>query len=518
MVSVWTDVPFLTVGLFLGLAVLAALGDGLYRLFRRARLVPVGRLESIGVRVVLSIAVVPWVSVLFDLTGIPITRLSFALMGAVLFGAGLALDRWKPVRGPGAPGRREAAGAPGGRPASLGSAGPSKEDDAPAAGLFRSPAALLLAAATASLVVFSVIHVSLIPVRNYDALVGYDLVGKIMALEGKYRSSVFTHIDFNAQCVYAPFTAANNGYWYIFQPAIPRLWVPLLLGGFTLIVWIKMLRWTGSPTAAGLTTFAMYLPSAFLFQLTVAQTDMPAMVFTALSAFSVLELRRGREGYGPAAVYSLAAATGRTENLLFGAALTAVVLLWKLPGRWRSVYFTALPAAFFVFWNLFFVRGLIGYDPGAYFLSKLDVDPGRLVEVFVRAGRIAADPLLFGEFIWAVVLTPVLLLLPRFVPGPWRSRTVEGTDPESAARDVSGPALVLCLAMFLLYMPFFYMWNEALNPLWSMEYTFKRGFLRFIPVLMAAFVATSPVLWLLRRCDGPEARKQRSGRDGINER
>ena len=54
---------------------------------------------------------------------------------------------------------------------------------------------------------------------------------------------------------------------------------------------------------------------------------------------------------------------------------------------------------------------------------------------------------------------------------------------------------------FLFYMPFFYLWNERLNPIWTMHFTFKRGFFRFIPGLLAAFVALPPVLALLRRCE-----------------
>jgi hypothetical protein len=46
------------------------------------------------------------------------------------------------------------------------------------------------------------------------------------------------------------------------------------------------------------------------------------------------------------------------------------------------------------------------------------------------------------------------------------------------------------------------MWDPVLIPLWTMEHTFKRGFLRFIPGLTAAFVCSPPVLWALRKCDG----------------
>jgi hypothetical protein len=39
-----------------------------------------------------------------------------------------------------------------------------------------------------------------------------------------------------------------------------------------------------------------------------------------------------------------------------------------------------------------------------------------------------------------------------------------------------------------------------------MDHTFKRGFFRFVPGLVTALLVTPPVLALVRRCDGPEAR------------
>jgi hypothetical protein len=361
--------------------------------------------------------------------------------------------------------------------------------------------------AAASLVLFSLIHVSLVPVRSYDALVGYDLVGKIMAREGRLVSSVFSRLFFNAQCVYAPFTATNNGFWYIFHPAIPRLWVPLLTAGILLAVWSWVRRRTGSPTAAGLVAFTMFLPTSFIYQLSVAQTDLPSMAYTALALFAMVDLLQDRGGYAPVAVYLLAASTARTENVLFGAAFTLAALVRGFRARdpvrrsvrWRSLWFTLAPAAFFLYWNLLVVRQQMGYNPAQHFLREIPLDPGRAVEVVGRAARIIATQADFGELVWLIALVPILWALGRWgaaagIPGG--RRTDAADDPR-----LTGTILALLAVMFLFYMPYFYMWDPGYNPLWTMEHTFKRGFFRFIPGILAAFASVPWVLAFLRRCD-----------------
>ena len=237
--------------------------------------------------------------------------------GAALFAAGLRADgrlgRRRPAPSPAAP--------PAPSPEASGAAG-----DRVRASLLTSPAALLLALAAGSLILFSLIHTSLIPIRAYDALVGYDLVGKIMAFEGKLRSTVFTRVAFNAQCVYGPFTSTNCGYWYLFHPPISRLWIPLIYGGFLLVYWSRIRSWTGSPTAASLASFLVLLPSSFAFQLTEAQTDTPCLVFTALALLALVDLLKGTGGLLPLSVFLLISDTARTENLLFGLACSAVLL------------------------------------------------------------------------------------------------------------------------------------------------------------------------------------------------
>jgi hypothetical protein len=467
-------------GLLIGLLVLALISDGLVRWLRRLRvLAPASATEELGRRILLGLAGLPWVCMLLDLTGIPITRLSVGVVASGVGLAGYALDRgWVP----GARARADSLAPP--------PAGPE------GAALLRSPAALGLALASASLILFSLIHTSLYPPRTYDGLVGYDLVGKIMAYEGRITSSVFSRLAFNAQCVYPPFTATNEGFWYLFHPALPQLWVPLVAGGFALVVWARVRRWTGSPTVAGLTTFLMLTPPELAFHLTVGQTDLASMAYVALAMFATVEAVRGRAGaLGEASLYALLATTVRNENALFALALALVAGIAGRRRAGRAVLVFAPAAAFFAFWNLVFVRGRFGYDPGQHFRRTLDVDPGRMLEVLRLAAKNIASPGTFGELVYAIPLAIALWALGR------RGRRRGGFAPEPDLH-LTGPLLVALGVCFVAYLPFFYQWDPKLNPLWSMDHTFKRGFFRFVPGLVAALLVAPPALSVLRRCDG----------------
>ena len=501
---------WITFGLGLGLAVLMGLGDGLLRLLRRARAVPVpcgakpDRLESVALRVLLGLAAVPFVAMLFDLVSIPITRASFVAAAAVLVAAGWFLTRHRPAV-----------------PAAAGEVPPDRRSAlrdriaASSRSVLRAPAAAVLSLVAIGVVACTLVQIAILPERNYDALVGYDLVGKVMAYEGAYVSSVFQRITYNAQCVYAPFTAANIGFGYLFHPIIQRLWVTLLIGAFLVLFHRRVLWWSGSRTAASLALLLFFLPRVVLTQATVGMTDLPSMVFTALALFAVIDHLRGEGGVAPAVPMILAASTARTENFLLGGAMAVVVIaagwrarrgrapevpepmdrridrqLGRRLARWRGAWILVVPVLFFLFWNFLVVRARMGYDPAAHFTPP-GVDPAKMIEVITRAFQIIGMRAAFGHF-W--VLIPIAVLI-------WIAGRARKGGESASVGTPTGPLLLVLGLMFLAYLPFFYLWDPVLNPLWTMEHTFKRGFMRFMPGIVAAVCCAPLITRALRRCE-----------------
>ena len=101
MVRALPDDSWFGPGLFLGLLVLALLGDGSYRLWRRAggwRRAGHGRSGAtgfaaggeawayrVGRRILLGLITVPWIVLALDLAGIPIGRIALVCAGGVIF-------------------------------------------------------------------------------------------------------------------------------------------------------------------------------------------------------------------------------------------------------------------------------------------------------------------------------------------------------------------------------------------------------------------------------------------------
>jgi hypothetical protein len=265
-------------------------------------------------------------------------------------------------------------------------------------------------------------------------------------------------------------------------------------------LWSVVRRWTDSPTAAALATFLVYTPSELNFHLCVGQTDLPSMVFTALAVFAWVDAMRGGPGLRTAGLFILMAATARTEAVLFAMAL-AIVSPFLLPTRrWRAVWLFLPALLFFLFWNLIYVKLLMGYDASQHFRSTFDLDVARLGEVLGNAFQIIFFHGAFNELPWLIPVTILLWLGGRF----WPTKP----SPIHLRPGFTGLLLLAMLVCFVFYMPYFYQWDPLLNPLDTMEHTFKRGFFRFIPMLLAAFVSAPLILRLLRKCDGQVGRAE----------
>ena len=476
-----------SLSMMLGLLILALIGDGGFRVLSRLRVVQARSPEEwLGLRILVALALVPAILLAFDLTGVPIGRVSVGSFAALLFGAAFAWNRLRP----GSEADRQSSGT---RQQPKRSWSAELRDRLTE--LRRAPVAIVLILATASYAIGSFAYVLSRPPWVYDGAVGWDVVAKVMSYEGKVRSSVFTELQFNAQCVYAPFTSHNQGYWYLFTPDTPRIWVALLVTGFCLVVWSRFRSYTGSPTAAGLITFLLFTPPNLTFHLTVAQTDMPTMVFTTLAFLAAAEFARKEAGILPVIFFSLVASASRTEGVLFATAITVILLLYRKREGLVALWVGAASALFFAFWNLFFIKHLIGYDPGAYFRDSITIDFGRIAEVLTRAAQIVSTRGFYGELIWIIVSLPVVWVLGRWGGG-------KGWWSDSPTRRYLGPLALILALSFVFYMPFFYMWNDQLNPLWTMEHTFKRGFFRFVPVLVFLWVSSPPVLGFLKKTEG----------------
>jgi hypothetical protein len=416
-----------------------------------------GRAYALALRLLLGMVGATLLILAEDLLGIPIRWTSLALpaAGALVAARGIALRRKESTGGADAQ--------------ELAPPRPSLPD-------------LFPALAVLAILLVSAVQSYLIPPWTYDSLVGWDLVGKIMAQEGAFRSSVFEKIAFNAQAVYPPLTASMYGIYYLFHPESPQWWIFVMAVAFAVLAYGEKASLLRSSFLALLGLFFILSGHEVLFYLTAAHTDVPNMVFFSLGCFWALSYPQRRRSLAMCLVFFTAAMLTRSETLL----VIGGVVLWMLAReRFRDLrpLWILLPAAlFFVFWNLFYVRGLIGYHPEAHFRSSLDWDPARAWEVIARAMTILSWRETYGDLVPLFLGSLVLWGLLR-----WGPPVASPVRPEAI--------LGLLVLTFAAYLPFFYMWDPKLNPLWTMEHTFKRGVFRYIPLAVLFSMLTIRMAW-----------------------
>jgi hypothetical protein len=348
--------------------------------------------------------------------------------------------------------------------------------------LFSIPLVVLLAA--------SFVQMTFLVPRAYDALVGWDLVGKVLSHEGAIRSSVFTHIRYNAQAVYPPFCSTMQGLFYIFTPATPRMWVPIMLLPFMVIFGEEVWRITRRSALAALSLLIIFTVRELNFHLTVAQTDLPNMIFVTLGFLWALRYPDDRRSVGLASLFMLLATMTRSETILVALGVCIWMLARSRFKRWDSLWVLIPSVAFFAFWNLIYVRGLIGYDPADHFRTTLDLDLSRAFEVLRLAFLLVIQRDIYGE-LGLLALVGLALWVGWILLG---RRLAAGLPPGEALTISPGHMLGLLALGLLFYLSFFYQWDPVLNPLWTMEHTFKRGFFRYIPLLVL-FVLSTARLW-----------------------
>jgi hypothetical protein len=335
----------------------------------------------------------------------------------------------------------------------------------------------------------SFVQMSLLVPRAYDALVGWDLVGKVLSYEGALRNSVFEKIVYNAQATYPPFAASMQGLFYLFTPHAPRLWVPIMLVAFMVVLGEEAWRIVGSSALAALLLLIVLTLPELSFHLTVAQTDFPNMVFVTIGFLWALRYPRDRRAVWLCALFIFFGTMTRSETVLVAAAVSLWMLARVRFRRWEPVVVTAASAAFFLFWNLIWVRGLIGYDPGDHFRSTIDLDLQRAWDVIRFAVIIVSHREPYGELL--PILGAGFLLWVLWAAG-LRRRAGESVEGMPAT---PGAILGLFALSLAFYLPFFYMWDPVLNPLWTMEHTFKRGFFRYVPLAVLFVMVMVRLAW-----------------------
>jgi len=200
-----------------------------------------------------------------------------------------------------------------------------------------------------------------LPNAVYDSLAGFDLLGKVIAAEQKFRVSLFDYSGIARRGTYPPFTALTLawGYQCGLTSSLAMLIAPLL--GFLVWSFGFARRYLGGTSALGLLVLAMVTPDFYAWCHQPA-TQFPMMAFCApllLYIFAALRERRKRELL-PAAVAALFLAWCRPDALVLVAGSSVALLLFARRSRLgtRAVLFPIPAIVLFVLWHIYSTQSL----------------------------------------------------------------------------------------------------------------------------------------------------------------
>lgn len=340
------------------------------------------------------------------------------------------------------------------------------------------------------------------PPSAHDAIGSFDKLGKIMALEGKLKISLFKYELEGAGGVYPPLFHGSFAYMYIFGAVLPKISITLFFLSL-LTTFYALLRKYVDATAAMLITYLMMITPEMFSHAALALGNMPTTAYVsagALATFVWLD-KRDVKYFWLGAITMAFVIWIRSDTIVFTAAALLIMGMDFLRTKdfKKLLVYSAIAVAPFIIWMLY-LKLSIHANQTARFNLGMGYNSERMdvVTTYINSylfagshGRIDGGQLYGIVFIvFALVILVNLALI--FVAG---AKTIL-TDKMYA--------LLFFFGSFFLYFLVFYLIDEKAQraPIASlMESSFKRGLFCFVP-LAWFYVATSyGPAWLFNKVE-----------------
>lgn len=223
------------------------------------------------------------------------------------------------------------------------------------------------------LVVISVWRAYYLPVTPYDTIVGMDFVAKYAALEGHVVSSVFTEQfskvrDFN-QPFYAPFTTFSQIIYRLSGFENGQGWLSVVFISFLAFFYCKLKELTHPIFAGIFLLLFIAIPELYAYTF-MFLTDFSNAVFFGIGSILYYEYFKNRniKTLLLSALFMGFSVWSRSETVLFMPFLSLLILATGIKTDLKnsfihSALFSAVPALFFVLWNIIMFKLYFNYFP-----------------------------------------------------------------------------------------------------------------------------------------------------------
>jgi hypothetical protein len=341
------------------------------------------------------------------------------------------------------------------------------------------------------------------PPTEHDTLGSFDKLGRIMALEGKLKISLFDHHLQGAGGLYPPLYHASFAYVYIFGAIMPKIITTLFFVSMLTTFYSVVARYAGSTAAALFTLLFMITPELFAHA-ALSLGNMPTTAYIGAAALATIVWLDTREQkYFWLAALSMAGVTWiRSDTIVFTAAaflLIGIDFLRHKNLKQTAIYY-AISIAPFIIWMLYMKLKLGSgqtnkFDLGiGYNAERWDLMTGYIKAFLFGAQKGSIDG---GQLYGIVFLLFFVAIFANATYFVWKMVK----SPEFKAKWVSSifspgfNAVLFTGTSFVLYFIVFYLIDEEAQkaPIASlMESSFKRGMFFFIPTALF-YAAANPL-------------------------
>ncbi len=337
---------------------------------------------------------------------------------------------------------------------------------------------------------------------EHDSISSFDKLGRIMALEGKLRISLFDYNLEGAGGIYPPLYHSSFAYVYIFGAESPKIVTTLFFLSLLTTFYSLVKNYVGS-TAAALFTFILMVTPEMFSHAALSLGNLPTTAYAGaayLLLFTWIEKRDEKSFWLSAALMGLVIWI-RSDTIVFiAAALLLIGLDFLATKDWKkTIIYGAFAVAPFIIWNLYMKLKLHAiqsnkFDLGmGYNSERFDLVWG-YVKAFLFGGQKGnVDGGQLYGLVFILFFAALLINLGMIYKNGWKETLKDKWS-----------VLVFFFVSFALYFLVFYLIDVKVQraPISSlMESSFKRGLFFFIPVVLFYAATNRSSAWLFEKIE-----------------
>lgn len=323
------------------------------------------------------------------------------------------------------------------------------------------------------------------PTFAYDNVAGYDLMGKVIASEGRIDNSLFeinnSPISGSAKrCIYPPLVSGSFAFAYLFGLKTSKIISSLFFIFFVISYYVALRLLVNKTNAIIFTFFVVVTPEMYAFS-SLSTTNLPSAFFASLSIIYIfLWINKRKTKY--LIIGSLLMGLNiwtRTDAIVFNISGFLLILFYSLKEkRWKSLLLYSIISFIpFFAWNIFVKLSFNAAQN--VFIKKLFWNPNKFSAIIQWINKLVFNTNLYGIAFYALIISIIINIKYLF-------------------KEKNSIILILFFLSLGIYTFLFYqMDNNIMSPLNSMmKNSYRRGLFCFIPIIWF-YVSTNSTVKLL---------------------